>query len=476
MTIKKYLDKKEGQLTSLIIEHGWVIPVEGTAELIPDGAVAVEGNRIVGVGLTGEIRSRFGPADTVINAKGQVVVPGFINTHTHLVGALHKGMSEDVSGLSGGLFTVIHPLHQRYVRREDVYWPAFIHAVEMLKTGTTCINETWWFQSECAKCARDLGIRAVLAEAIREVPLGGLGPKNLERNWDKRLGEESFEAAVKLIDEWHGKENGRITCRVAPMAPDRCSEALLARCKNLAETHRLGYHVHLAQIPGEREFIEHAYGKGPVEFMRDTGLLGPNFIGVHCVFMNPEEVQIMAETGAHMSHTAYLVAKRAYFPPMPSIYRAGVSVSLGSDWASNDMFKIMRTAILLARHQAAEVGILDAKRALYMATLGGAKALGLEAEIGSLAPGKKADIAVIDLRTAWCNPIRTENIVSNLVYNANGSDVSNVIVDGRILVRDHRLTVMDEEKVLSEGQRVAEEVWQRASSLFSLSSSQGGKR
>jgi cytosine/adenosine deaminase-related metal-dependent hydrolase len=183
--------------------------------------------------------------------------------------------------------------------------------------------------------------------------------------------------------------------------------------------------------------------------------------------MTPGEVAIMKETGAHMSHTAYLVGKRGYFPPMPEIYRQGVSVSIGADWLSTDVFKIMRAAILLARHQAKSTTIIDGPRVLELATMGGARALGLDREIGSLEPGKRADLFLLNLRLPWLNPIRPENIVSNIVYNANGSDVTDVLIDGRVVVADGRCLTVPEDDALRECQRVAGGVWERARPLFS---------
>jgi len=174
----------------------------------------------------------------------------------------------------------------------------------------------------------------------------------------------------------------------------------------------------------------------------------------------------MAETGAHMSHTAYLVGKRAYFPPMTEIYKQGVSVSIGSDWLSNDVFKILRAAILLARHQAGDVGILNGEKVLELATMGGARALGLDQEVGSLEAGKKADLFLLDLQTPWVNPIRPENLITNIVYNANGSDVTDVLINGEWVVTDGRFVTVDQRDVLAQCQKRADAVWERARDLI----------
>jgi 5-methylthioadenosine/S-adenosylhomocysteine deaminase len=195
-------------------------------------------------------------------------------------------------------------------------------------------------------------------------------------------------------------------------------------------------------------------------------MLGPDFIGAHCVFMDDEDIAIMCETGACMSHTAYLVSKRGYYPPMDRIYKAGMNVALGSDWLSNDMFKVMRSAIVVPRALFHDVAIRSAADVLRMATIDGARCLGMEDEIGSLVVGKKADVTLVDLRRAWCQPLRVPNLIANLVYNANGSDVSHVLVDGELLVDDGRLVRFDESELFAEAQAVAEHVWARSQMLF----------
>ena len=174
----------------------------------------------------------------------------------------------------------------------------------------------------------------------------------------------------------------------------------------------------------------------------------------------------MVETGSCMSHTAFLVAKRGYYPPMKQIYAAGMRVSLGSDWLSNDMFKVMRSAIILPRAVFRDVSIRNARDVLRMATIDGARCLGLDKEIGSLEAGKKADVILVDMRTAWCNPLRQQNLITNLVYNANGSDVRHVFVDGEHLVDGGKLLRFDETELIDEAQLVAEKVWGASQHLF----------
>ncbi len=448
-----------------IIEHGWVVPVDGVHPYIEDGAVAFEDDRIVGVGESADIKARFS-AERTVDARGKAILPGFINTHVHLIGGINKGLTEDLSGVSGGLFRIAMPLHYVYAQAPEVYWLASMHALEVVRTGTTTVNEMGKFEREVARVVRDVGLRAVMAENIRDSAVVDVRPGVVERTFVPADAERCIDAALAFIEEWHGKADGRITCRLGPNAPDTCAESTLVRVKELADQRGLGLHTHLAQVPGEREYVVKAQGRSPVQYLADLGYLNSNLVAAHCVFMSEADAEQFAASGAHMSHTAYLVGKRGYFPPMQALYANKASVALGSDWLSNDMFKIMRSAILLARQQAGAVGIIDGPKALEMATLAGARALGMERDLGSLEVGKKADLILVDLDTPWVNPIRPAQLVSNLVYNANGSDVTDVWIDGRAVVEDRRVVTIDANEARRECQATAERVWGRASELF----------
>jgi 5-methylthioadenosine/S-adenosylhomocysteine deaminase len=447
------------------IHGGYLIPMAGPAGIIPDGALAIDGDRIAAVGTSASLARHKDDADRVIDAKGHAILPGFVNTHTHLAGALTKALTEDVPTY-GGPFRIALGMHENIIKKDDILLPGMVHGVEMLKTGTTTINECWWHQPQSARIIQAVGLRGIVAAEIREVDSSKIGFGRVDRAWDSRLVEEGLDEARELFENWHGKEGGRITCRVAPDGPDRLRPETLGRLGELARQHGVGLHTHLCSVPGENEFMVQAWGKRSVPLLKELGLLGPDFIGAHCVFVDDDDIEILRETGACMSHTAFLVAKRGYYPPMNKLYAAGVNVSLGSDWLSNDMFKVMRSAIVIPRAVFQDVKVRNAEDVLTMATIGGARCLGLDREIGSLEPGKKADVTLVDMRTAWCNPLRTQNLITNLVYNANGSDVSHVFVDGELLVEEGRLTRFDEAELIAEAQVVAERVWTAAEPLF----------
>jgi 5-methylthioadenosine/S-adenosylhomocysteine deaminase len=437
----------------------------GATEVVTDGGVVIEDDRIVAVGDAAALAPHAATADRIINARGRAILPGLVNTHTHLAGALSKAITEDVTTF-GGPFRIALGMHENVIRKEDVLLPGMVHGVEMLKTGTTTINECWWHQPQSARIIEKVGLRGVVAAEIREVDSSTIGFGRFERKWDERLVQEGLEEAQELFENWQGRAGGRITCRVAPDGPDRLRPETMGMLGDLARKHGVGLHAHLCSVPGEAEFMKANWGKASVPLLRELGLLSPDFIGAHCVYMDEDDIAIMAETGACMSHTAFLVGKRGYYPPMDKIYPSAMRVSLGTDWLSNDMFQVMRSAIVIPRAVFGNVGIRTAVDVLRMATIGGATCLGMQEQIGSLEAGKKADVIVLDMRKAWLQPLRVENLVANLVYNANGGDVTHVFVDGELLVEEGRLLRFDEGELFDEAQKVADDVWVRSKYLF----------
>jgi 5-methylthioadenosine/S-adenosylhomocysteine deaminase len=446
-----------------LIEHGYLVSVTNE-EVIEDGAVAFAGSRIVYVGPTaGFDRTKFAPK-RIIDARGKAILPGLVNTHIHLVGAYMKGLTEDVPGKgdTAGLYKRGFPVVCA-LQPEDFYSGCMTHALEMVMTGTTTFSSTWMHEARAAPAVRDLGARGVLSEWIVGTDLLKLSARNMDRPWDPAMVERALEAATNLYETWHGKADGRITTRISPAGPGYLSAEGLEKCRDLAAKQGVGINIHIAEVPGETEFVLQRYGCRPMELGRDLGLLTRNTIGFHCVYLSDSDIDIMAETGMNLSHTSFHTPKRGYFPPMEKVYAKGVSVSLGSDWCSNDLWKFMRAAALIPRIQTGDVGIVSGYDALRLATMGGAHALGMEKEIGSLEVGKKADIILVDVMTPWCRPIRKENLISNLVFNANGSDVTDVFVDGRAVMEDRRIKTVDSAAIMRDCQQRAERLWAAAS-------------
>jgi 5-methylthioadenosine/S-adenosylhomocysteine deaminase len=446
-----------------LIEHGYVLPI-ATPDVIEDGAVAFQDGRIIYVGPSaGFDRNKYKP-DTIVNARGKVVMPGLVNTHIHLVGAYMKALTEDVAGAgdTAGLYKRGFPVVCS-LEAEDFYSGGMTHALECLMTGTTTISSTWMHEARMAPAMRDLGIRAVLSEWIVGTDLLKLSAKNMERPWEPEEVVRRLDAAVELFETWHGKGDGRITTRISPAGPGYLSADGIEKCRDLAMQQDVGINIHIAEVPGETEFVTKRYGKRPMELGRDLGILTPRTIGFHCVYLEDSDIDIMAETGMHLSHTSFHTPKRGYFPPMEKVYAKKVHVALGSDWCSNDLWKFMRAAVLIPRVKTGDVGMMSGYDALRIATLGGAKSLGMESEIGSLEVGKKADIILINVSTPWCMPIRPENLTSNIVYNVNGSDVIDVYVDGQQVMKERSVTTVDVPSILQDCQMRAQRIWKTQS-------------
>jgi 5-methylthioadenosine/S-adenosylhomocysteine deaminase len=338
--------------------------------------------------------------------------------------------------------------------------------MEMLMTGTTTISNTWSDEALTAPAVRDLGVRAVLSEMVFGIDILKLSSTTMDRPWEPERSNRALENAEALYQEWHGAADGRITTRVSPAGPGYCSAGVIEQCRDLATKLGVGLNIHIAEVPGETEFVLKEYGMRPIELGEKLGILGPGTIGFHCVYLSDSDIETFARTDTKLSHTAFHVPKRGYFPPMEKVYAQGVDVSFGSDWCSNDLWKFMRFGILIPRVQSGDVGMLRGYDALRMATLGGARALGMENEIGTLEAGKKADVILVDVSTPWCSPIYKENLITNLVYNANGSDVTDVFVDGRAVVKDREITTVDRREIIKETQRRAERIWALAAQTW----------
>lgn len=450
------------------IEGGYLISMGDGPEVVEDGAVVFDGQRITYAGPRQGLYRDELKIDHVVNARGKAILPGFVNTHTHLIGAFIKAFSEDVPGNmdAAGLYKRAVPVAFS-VPADDFYWGFMTHAMEMVMTGTTTINNTWPDESHTGQVIQEIGLRAVISEMIVETDITLLNASVMDRPWQPEMVERGLEETIELYENWHGKAEGRITTCVSPGGPGYVSASGIEKCLALAEKLNLRIGVHLAEVPGETEFVMQSYGTRPVELMRDIGIMRPDTITFHGVFLSESDVGIYADTGTKFSHTSFHVAKRGYFPPMSAVYSAGIDVSFGSDWCSNDLWNYLRAGILIPRVDTGNVGMLSGYDVLKMATLGGARGVGLDKEIGSLEVGKKADIILVDVMTPRCQPLCTELLPTNLVYNACGADVTDVFIDGRSIVEGREIKTVDMTSVFAEVQSRADRVWASAAKSWS---------
>jgi 5-methylthioadenosine/S-adenosylhomocysteine deaminase len=429
-----------------------------------DGAVAVTAGRIVAVGDTEDVIARYKGRKT-LDARRKAVMPGLIDTHHHFLQNFLKGSRDDLA-LADWIDQVSAPrivlAVQDYLNGEyDLeYHAARLGCVEALRSGITCIlNMEWATPPKVIDAYEEAGIRAVHTLTLTDYD-----------QW-KRPGmilpmEMAFPLADQLIARCRESAGGRVSFRYGLACPNSCTTDLFREVRTLADRNRVGIHVHIAETKFEWDNMHALYGKTPVRYLRDIDLLGPDVLGAHCIWLSAEDIQILKETGTSVAHNPECNMKVADgIAPIADMLAAGVVVSLGTDSCAvndnMDLFEAARVAAFLQKVSKMNPAVVPADEALAMATIGGARALNMEREIGSLEVGKKADIILVDLSGVHMRPIN--NVANNLVYAASASrDVETVIVDGRIVVENRILLTMDEETAVSEAEEYAFTRFQRA--------------
>jgi 5-methylthioadenosine/S-adenosylhomocysteine deaminase len=423
---------------SVLIKGGTVVTLDAD-ERVLYADVLVRGGRIVGVGEVSE------SADVTIDARGCAVLPGFVQTHVHLCQTIFRGSADDLE-LIDWLKRRVWPLEAAHDAR-SVRASARLGIAEMIRGGTTCAltMETVRHTEEVLRAVEETGFRATVGKCMMDKGEGV--PVGLREET-----EDSIRQSLALVEEWHGRDGGRVRCCLAPRFAVSCTETLLRRVAGLARERGVLVHTHASENRDEIELVERETGMRNVLYLDSVGVTGPHVVLAHCVHLSDAEIDLLAETGTHAAHCPSSNLKLGSgIAPVAEMLERGVSVSLGADGApcNNrlDMFTEMRTAALLQKvRRGAEA--LPARRALRMATLDGARALGLDGETGSLEVGKLADITVLDLERLHLTP--RPDVVSTIVYAAEARDVRTVLIGGRFVLRDGALTTLDERQVLSE--------------------------
>lgn len=403
--------------------------------LVDKGDIAIDGDKLIKVGCDGMLPANWEP-DRVIEGKDYFCLPGLINCHTHAAMTLLRSYADDLP-LMQWLEKKIWPVEAN-LSGEDVYWGTLLAIIEMIKSGITTFNDMYFFTDEVAKAVEKSGIRACIARG-----LVGIG----------KQAEKGLEESCRLIEEWHGKADGRINIWLGPHAPYTCPPSYLEKVLELAQRYGVGIHIHVAETREEVEQINRDYGKTPVAYLHDVGLFNFPVVAAHCVHLTDNDISLLKNCGVSVAHNPESNMKLASgIAPVVKLRAAGVIVGLGTDGAASnnnlDMFEEMRTAALL--HKVINNNPLDmpATEVIMMATYDGARALGLEKETGVLKPGYKADLSLIDLNQAHLCP--RHNLVAHMVYAANARDVDTVIVNGNIVMESKKLLTVDEELVRRE--------------------------
>ena len=430
-------------MADIIIKNAYVLTMDPDAGDLKNGTVVIEDGKITEIG-----EKTKESADTVIDAKGSVVMPGLANTHTHAAMTLFRGYADDLQ-LAEWLEKHIWPAEAQ-LKAEDVYKGSLLACLEMIRSGTTSFADMYFFMDETAKAVEASGLRASLSHGLIEL-------------WNEEKGEADLKEGKRFVRAWQGAAGGRIKTMYGPHAPNTCSEEFLAKVKEEARRDGAGIHIHVLETEAELNAMKERYGKCSVHLLEDLGFLGPDVLAAHCVWLSDGDIEILRKRGVNVSHNPISNMKLASgIAPVCKMLEKGMNVTLGTDGcASNnnlDLFEEMKTAALLHKVSTGNPTALPARQVLEMATVNGAKALGTET--GMLKVGKKADVIIVDMKKPHLTPCF--DIPSHLVYSAKGCDVRTTIVDGKVLMDNYRVLALDEEKVMEDARKAAEELVARA--------------
>jgi len=441
-------NKSFGVNADYLIINALVVTMDDSFRIIENGAIAVNDGEIIELGHTADLMEVF-KARHLIDAKGKLVLPGFINTHTHSPMTIFRGYADDLH-LREWLFDHIFPVEAEFVNPENVRTGTRLAIAEMLLGGTTTFNDMYFYADEMARVVDQVGIRAVLTESLIDFAV----PNNPSP-------EHTLRTSEKLLAKW--ANHPLVTIGVSAHSPYTTSAGIIKKGKELADKHRVPFNIHVAETRGEVEFTQKEFGMSPVEYLDSIGALGSNVVAAHSVHLNADDIQIFARRGVGVAHNPQCNMKLASgVAPVPAFLKAGVKVGIGTDGvASNnnlDLFDEIRSAAFIHKLHNDDPTVINARSAFEMATIGAARVLGMDKIIGSLEVGKRADVVIVDMDQPHAHPVY--NIYSLIVYSMRGSDVETVLVDGRLMVHKRKLITLDlgrlYQKVDSLAKRISE--------------------
>jgi 5-methylthioadenosine/S-adenosylhomocysteine deaminase len=428
---------------SLIVTGRFVITQNDARRVLSPGSVAIDGDTIVAVDAPDAIARQFAAADT-ISAVDDIVLPGLINTHTHAPMVMYRGLADDLA-LMDWLNQYIFPAEAKTVSPEMVRVGTRLAALEMIESGTTTYADMYYFEEEIAKATRDAGLRGVLGETIIQFPVA-----------DAKTPAEGLARAERFIQEF--KNDALIVPSVAPHAMYTNDAATLLASAALGRKYGVPVLIHLAETEDELRISRKDHQMTPAAYLDSIGFWGPRTLAAHGVWVDDADIAILKRRGVAVSHNPESNMKLASgTAPVVKYLKEGVTLGLGTDGAASnndlDMFEAMRQASFLAKHAAHDPTAVPARTALDLATRGGARALGMEQLVGSLEPGRRADVITVSVAAARQTPLYDP--VSHLVYTTRGDDVRTTIVNGKVLMRDRKVRTLDRAAVIADANRLA---------------------
>ena len=430
-------------MPSLLVKNcDWVVSQNSKREVMRDASILIEDGAITQIG-----KNARGLADSEIDGKGKIALPGLINAHTHLSMAILRGFADDML-LQDWLQKKIWPLEAK-LDGNSCYYGALLGSAEMILSGTTSFADMYFYMEDVAKAVAEAGLRGYLSYGI--IDLFDDSKARMEQDKTKKF----FEYIKNL-------NNPRIRFAIGPHTPYTCSPETLVWAKEFAEKNNAILHVHIAETRKEQADFQKQHGMRVVEYLDKIGALSKKLLAAHCVWLTKSEVALLAKAGAHVAHCPVSNMKLASggVAPLPEMFEAGIAVGLGTDGAASnntlDMFETMKVCALLHKAHRWDPTALNAQRVLDLATIEGAKALGEEHQIGSLEVGKRADMILLDANAPNMNPIYgAETVISDLVYAASSANVETTIVHGNVLMENRQLKSIDLSKTIAKSREIA---------------------
>jgi len=435
------------QNVDLIVRGGIVVTMDSSRSIHQDGSVAVRGDSIVAVGPRAEIEARYQSAQ-VIDARGNLVLPGFINGHTHVPMTLFRGLHDDVT-LNDWLYKYIFPAEAKNVNEQFVRWGTRLAAAEQIRSGVTTFADMYYFEDAIAEETKAAGMRGVLGETFIDFPAP-----------DNKSEAEMLAYTERFLKRWQG--DPLIHAAPAPHSIYTCSKRTLQDSAALARKYHAPILIHVAEMKKEWDDSEKANGMSPVAYLEKVGVLGPDVVAAHCIFVDEADRKLLAERGVgcvHNPSSNMMIASGV--SPVPEMRSQGVAVGLGTDGPAGsnndlDLMEEIDLAAKLAKISTMNPLALNARSVVEMATIDGARALHMEREIGSVEAGKKADLVLINLNEP--NGVPMYDVYAQIAYASKGSDVDTVVIAGKVVMRDRKLLTIDEPKVLEKAREYGKSV------------------